>query len=190
MLQLRQKENSIRIQEEKKITESNQEIPDSVTVSAISSPEVEEQTSSQNSIFHEVDDEHSENNGDNPETFGTVMNEKDSEQSLQPTKAKELESPSAITDSLVDDLSIVNEDTVYYSLDEADATPEYSSNASVLEVQAKASTYEVIFSESVYSSTSSEDNSEIMPSPVEYTSPFMNNPFHSSKDEYENRNIY
>ncbi|CAI1648956.1 hypothetical protein SEUBUCD650_0M03510 [Saccharomyces eubayanus] len=187
MLQLQQSENSMRTQEEKKILESNQGNPDSVTVSVIPSQEAEEQTFSQNSIVCEVDDEDPEIDGDNLETFSVIMAEKGSEQGSQSTKAKDLGSSSAITDSVVDEISIVNEDTVYYSLDEADSVPENSSNALVLEVQAKASAYEVIFSGSVYSSTS-EDNSEIMPAPVEYTSPFMNNPFHSSNDEYENKN--
>lgn len=47
--------------------------------------------------------------------------------------------------------------------------------------------YEVVISESVYSSTSYEDNTVAMPPQVEYTSPFMNDPFNSLNDDYEKK---
>nr|CAI6683180.1 BPK_HP1_G0043800.mRNA.1.CDS.1 [Saccharomyces cerevisiae] len=110
--------------------------------------------------------------------------EKVSEKKLDGSTEKELVPLS--TDTTINNSSLGNEDSIYYSLDDADAISENLTDVPLMEIKTTPK-YEVVISESVYSSTSYEDNTVAMPPQVEYTSPFMNDPFNSLNDDYEKK---
>ncbi|CAI4048711.1 hypothetical protein SKDZ_13G3450 [Saccharomyces kudriavzevii ZP591] len=186
MLQLQEGKNLIRFQAEEKVSESDQDHSDRIDISTISSQEIEEQTSTRKDSAYRIGNENPEVHRDGSQLFDEVITEKASEKYSENPLEGELKSLSA--DSTLNNLSIVDEDTVYYSLDETDVGPENFTNAPVLKTKPTSSAYEIVFSGSVYSSTSSEDNSEIMPSQVEYASPFVNDPFDALDDDYEKKN--
>ncbi|QLL32650.1 hypothetical protein HG536_0D01720 [Torulaspora globosa] len=85
-------------------------------------------------------------------------------------------------DNSEDDRSSVNETTIYHSFngtpDEAPLSRHPSQN-----VQQENIRYQIVFAESAYSTTSYEDNSNIVEPLTDYVSPLAENPFSMKQDE-------
>ena len=185
ILQMQQSESSFRSQREEKVSGSDQEHSGRVDVLTTSSEDVEVQPTSQKVTSCYPRNEKVKVDQDGTRPFDDVMYEKTSEKRVN--SATEESSSSLSTDKGLNKSSIVTEDSVYYSLDDIDVVPENLIDAPFLEHQA-AFGYEVVFTGSVYSSTSSEDNAEVMPQEVDYVSPFINDPFCLSNDDCEENN--
>ncbi|AJS88276.1 Esc1p [Saccharomyces cerevisiae YJM1386] len=182
MLQFQQSRNSNCPQKEEQISESYLGHSNGNNLSGRSLDEFEEQIP--------LKDFTGENNNNLKTDRGDLSSsveievEKVSEKKLDGSTEKELVPLS--TDTAINNSSLGNEDSIYYSLDDADAISENLTDVPLMEIKTTPK-YEVVISESVYSSTSYEDNAVAMPPQVEYTSPFMNDPFNSLNDDYEKK---
>ncbi|QHS75490.1 Esc1p [Saccharomyces paradoxus] len=184
VLQFQQSKNLNCPQKEEKESEFYTGHSNRIDVSDRSSDELEEQLLSEKDFTGKTGNENVKVDRDDSPPCVEIEVEKASETGRDPPAEKKLLPLS--TDTTFNDLPMGNEDSVYYSLDDADVISENLANTPLLETK-PISTYEVVISGSVYSSTSYEDNAVVMPPQVEYISPFMNDPFNSSNGDCEKK---
>lgn len=184
MLQFQQSKNLNCPQKEGKESEFYTGHSNRIDVSDRSSGELEEQLLSGKDLTGKTRKENVKVDRDDSPSCVEIEVEKAPETARDPPAEKKLLPLS--TDTTFNDLPMGNEDSVYYSLDDADVISENLADTPLLETK-PISTYEVVISGSVYSSTSYEDNADVMPPQVDYISPFMNDPFNCSNGDCEKK---